>query len=377
MTARPLKVALVHEFLTQYGGAERVLEAFMALFPDALVYTLVYDEIRVGTIFPKERIRTSPLQLLPFKRHYKWYLPALAWAVEQLEIPQDVDLVLTDASAYAKGVRVPAHIPHLCYLHTPTRYLWSVRDEYVESAPIPALIRPFVGPVLDALKRWDYLAAQRPDRLIANSKNTAIQAKRYYDREPQAVIFPFVNTKRFVPVAQAEVGDYFLMLVRIEPYKKVDLVAEVFAELGWPLKVAGGGSKLAEFRERFAKDPNIEFLGRVSDEALPGLYAHCRAFIFPQEEDAGMTPLEAMASGRPVLAYGQGGALESVKPGVTGEFFTEQTPVALKAALTGHDWMRYTSAEIRRHAERFDLGHFTGRIEQEIETLLDEFHQRE
>lgn len=365
-----LKVALVHDLLTQYGGAERVLEQFMRMFPGSLVYTLVYDESRVGRYFPREQIRTSPLQSLPFKRHYKWYLPAMAWAVEQLHIPSDVDLVLSDASAYAKGVRVPPGVPHVCYLHTPTRYLWSVRDEYVDAAPIPAAVRPFVGPVLDRLKRWDYLAAQRPDRIIANSANIAAQTKRYYDRDADAVVFPFVDTARFQPVPTAEVGDYFLMLTRVEPYKKVDLVAEVFAELGWPLKIAGGGSRLAEFRARFEPQTNIEFLGRVPDEALPRLYARCRAFIFPQEEDAGITPLEAMASGRPVLAYGKGGALESVTAGVTGEFFYSQTHDALRAALTKYDWMRYTPGTIRHHAERFDISRFTEKIEREVEAVL-------
>jgi glycosyltransferase involved in cell wall biosynthesis len=368
VSQRQLKVALVHEFLAQYGGAERVLEHFMSMFPDALVYTLVYDEKRMGKAFPAHRVRVSSLQWFPRARtHYKWYLALMPWATESLQIPNDVDLVLSDASAFAKGVRVPPGIPHLCYLHTPTRYLWSVRESYVENAPIPAAVRPFVGPVLDRLKRWDYLAAQRPDAYVANSNNVAGQLKRYYDREALATIFPFVDLRRFAPSPAP--SDYFLVLSRIEPYKQVDLVAQAFAELGWPLKIAGSGTRLAQYREQFAKYPNISFLGRVSDDELSDLYAHCRAFIFPPEEDAGMVPLEAMASGRPVLAYGKGGALESVQPGVSGEFFAEQTVASLTEALTAHDWSRYNATEIRNHVSKFDVTVFSEHILQVIDEV--------
>lgn len=369
MSVRSIKVALVHEFLTQYGGAERVLEHFMEIFPDAIVYTLVYDEKKLGKHFPADRVRVSPLQSFPLVRsHYKWYLALMPWAIESLKLSNDIDLVISDASAYAKGVCVPDGIPHLCYIHTPTRYLWSVRDSYVENAPIPNMIRPFVGPVLDWLKRWDYLAAQRPDAYIANSKNISSQLERYYDRKSVSTIFPFVDLKRFR--ISKNVGEYFLVLSRIEPYKQVDLVAEAFAQLGWPLKIAGSGTRLSEYKQRFAQYDNIEFLGRVGDQELADLYANCRAFIFPPEEDAGMVPLEAMASGRPVLAFGKGGALESVEPGLSGEFFYEQTVPALLQALTAHDWTRYNAERIRKHAAKFDVKVFTNKFLEVVTDVL-------
>lgn len=370
MARRPLRVALVHEFLTQFGGAERVLVEFSRMFPDARIYTLVHDPDRIGPdVLDPARIVTSPLQRLPLGRQrFKWYLPVMDWATEQLSLPSDLDLVLSDASAFAKGVRAPAGVPHLCYLHTPTRYLWSVQESYVRDAPIPAVVRPFVGPVLRRLKRWDYIAAQRPHAYVANSRNVAEQMERYYDRTPEAVIFPFVDTARFAGTFEPK--DYFFALSRIEPYKRIDLIADACIAAGQPLKVAGSGTKLAALRAQYAGHGTIEFLGRVADADLPKLYGEARAFIFSQEEDAGITPLESMAAGRPVLAFGKGGALESVKPGVSGEFFSEQTPEALAAALTQYDWTRYKAPAIRKHAASFDVGAFRHAMQVVIDQVL-------
>lgn len=367
--AKRLRVALVHELLTQLGGGERILVEFSRMFPDAQIYTLIYDQQKIGPVLDPKRIVTSPLQGLPLSRQkYKWYVPVMDWAIEQLRLPDDLDLVLSDASAFAKGVRAPKGVPHICYLHTPTRYLWSVQDEYVRDQPIPAPIRPFVKPGLQRLKRWDYIAAQRPHAYIANSDNIAQQLATYYDRTAEAVVFPFVDTSLF-HVAQPE--DYVFMLTRIEPYKRVELVADACVQLGVRLKVAGSGTRLEEFRARYASHPTIEFLGRVSDEVLPELYAKARVFVFPQEEDAGITPLEAMAAGRPVLAYGKGGALQSVKAGVTGEFFSEQTVEAIAAALTKYDWTSYNSQVIRTHARQFDVAQFRAKITDVVATVLD------
>ncbi len=371
MSRRGLRVALVHEFLTQFGGAERVLAEFARMFPDARIYTLIHDPAKIGPdLFEPDRIVTSPLQGMPFARtRFKWYLPVMDWATERLVLPGDLDLVLSDASAFAKGVLAPPGVPHLCYLHTPTRYLWSVQDSYVRDAPIPAVVRPFVGPVLRRLKRWDYAAAQRPHAYIANSRNVAEQTKRYYDREPDAVIFPFVDTDRFSGTFTPK--DYVFALSRIEPYKRLDLVADACLAAKLPLKVAGSGTRLAELRERYKRYPTIEFLGRVPDDALPKLYGEARVFVFSQEEDAGITPLEAMAAGRPVLAYGKGGALESVKSGVSGEFFDEQTPEALSAALMRYDWQRYRAAAIRAHVAAFDVARFRAKVETVIDDVFD------
>lgn len=371
MVARRPKVAFVHEFLTQYGGAERVLEALLEQYPDAPLYTLIYDPEKMGKAFAGRDIRTSPLQQFPLSRSkFKWYLPLMAWATEQLRLPTDLDLVISDSSAFAKGVIAPQGVPHLCYLHTPTRYLWSSRDEYVRDAPIPGIVRPFVGPVLNYLKRWDYLAGQRPDVYIANSKNVAQRLERYYDRQADHILFPFVDLERFRP--SDTIGDYVFVLSRLEPYKRADLVLDACRELGWPLKVAGGGSMLGEYKRRYADAPHIEFLGRVDDAQLPELYARARVFVFPPEEDAGMTPLEAMASGRPVLAYGRGGALESIKPGLSGEFFDEQTVESVKKALTSYDWTRYTAASIRTHVAQFDVKPFVAKFDTIVRSTITE-----
>lgn len=367
--ARPLKIALVHEFLTQLGGGERILVEFSQMFPDAKIYTLIHDPAKIGSVIDPSRVVTSPLQNYPLSRKlYKWYVPIMDWAIEQLKIPNDVDLVLSDASAFAKGVLAPKGVPHLCYLHTPTRYLWSVQDSYVRDQPIPALIRPFVIPGLRRLKRWDYIAAQRPHAYVVNSRNVGVQLTKYYDRTASATIFPFVDISAFKVASQPD--DYFLTLGRMEPYKRFDLVIEACAAAKLPLKVAGTGTKFAELKRTYGHIPTVEFLGRVPDEALPNLYAKAKAFIFPQEEDAGITPLEAMAAGRPVLAFGKGGVLESVLPGVTGEFFYEQTAESIQQALIKYDWNRYNSQVIRQHAEQFDVKLFRASIHGAIDDLL-------
>ncbi|MBI4185725.1 glycosyltransferase [Candidatus Berkelbacteria bacterium] len=367
--SQTLKVALVHDFLTQSGGAERILDCLLDLFPTAPVYTLIYSPARIGQRYAKRKIRPSVLQTLPGAQlHSKWYLPLMTWATDRMALPADLDLVISDASAYAKGVRVPPGVPHLCYLHTPTRYLWSVRDEYVRDAPIPAWIRPFVGPVLDHHKRWDYLAAQRPDVYIANSRHVAAQMEQYYNRSADQVIFPFVDLDRFSPAPT--VSDYVLTVGRLEPYKRIDLVIEACIQLSWPLKVVGTGSWLERYRHQYRSHTNVEFLGRVSDEELPQLYAQAKVFVFPASEDAGITPLESMASGRPVLAFKAGGALESVIPGVTGEFFTEQSVAALVAALGNGQWTRYTQTDIRHHAEGFARPEFERRFMDVVDRLM-------
>lgn len=368
--SRPLKVALVHEFLTQLGGGERILVEFSRIFPDAKIYTLVHDEAKIGGVIDPSRVVTSPLQQMPFSQtKYKWYLPLMDWAVEQLRLPDDLDLVLSDASAFAKGVIAPKGVPHICYLHTPTRYLWSVQESYVRDAPIPTLIRPFVGPVLRRLKRWDYIAAQRPHAYIVNSKNVGRQLSDYYDRTAEATVFPFVDSSKFTVSKDPE--SYVLTLGRLEPYKRFDLVIEACVAAKMPLKVAGTGTKLEELRGRYGTSPGVEFLGRVPDDALPALYANAAVFIFPQEEDAGITPLEAMAAGTPILAYGKGGALESVQQGVTGEFFHEQSVEAIAAALTKYDWTRYNRTAIRQHVAQFDVTAFRSQTQAVIDQVLE------
>jgi len=357
-----LKVALVHDFLTQWGGGEYVLKVFSEIYPDAPIYVINYDQKIVDEFLPKRKVIASFLQHFPgMPKSFKYWLSFMPRAIESFDL-SDFDVVLSDSSAYAKGVITRPPTKHICYLHTPTRYLWSDYQSYVASAPIPLPLigQPVVKTILRFLRRWDLIAAKRPDYLIANSEYIAKRTRQYYQRQPDSVLFPPVDCGRFK--ISSKLGDYFLVVGRQEPYKKTDLAIQAANELGLKLKVVGGGTKLGELKA--IAGPTVEFTGRVSDEELVELYANCQAFIFPPKEDAGITPLEAMASGRPVIAYGEGGALESVVAGVTGEFFPEQTVESLVNALKNFDPKKYDPKKIRAHALKFDAKLFKDKIRQ-------------
>ncbi len=357
-----LRVALVHDLLTQQGGGERVLDVLHRLWPTAPIYTLLYRPAVFGDRYAGAEIRTSFIQRLPNPggvAAHKWYLPLMPWATETFDLSA-FDLVISDASAFAKGVKVPPHIPHVCYLHTPTRYLWNDRESYLKTAPVPPFARPVLSLVMPALQRWDYRAAQRPTAIIANSETVAERCRRYYQRSPDAVVFPPVNAAQFT--RRATTQNYWFTVSRIEPYKRLDLILDAFVKLGWPLKVAGTGSRATDLA-RWAGAPNIEFVGRVTDDALAQLYGEARAVVFAAHEDAGIVPLEAMAAGRPVLAYGAGGSLESIVPGVTGAFFAEQSVPALVAALRAFQPDSYDAATIRAHALHFAEPAFADKIQ--------------
>ncbi|MEX1052136.1 MAG: glycosyltransferase [Patescibacteria group bacterium] len=355
-----MKVALVHDFFTQWGGGERVLKVFSDIYPDAPIYLIAKDQKLVDEFLPGKTIIPSFLQDWPgMPGAFKYYLSLMPKAIESFDL-SGFDVVLSDSSAYAKGAVTKPPTKHICYLHTPTRYLTSDKEEYLANAPIPfpAVGRPVVRAIVNSLQKWDLQASKRPDFLIANSHYIAERTIKYYGRTPEAVLFPPVDTKKF-NIAD-KVSDYWLVLGRNEPYKRTDLAIKAANELGLKLKVVGGGTKMAELKA--LAGPTVEFLGRVSDDQLANLYSHAIGLIFPPKEDAGMTPLEAMASGRPVVAYGEGGALESVVPGVTGEFFAEQTVESLVEVLKNFNPAKYDSQKIREHAMRFDVEHFKQRI---------------
>lgn len=362
-----MKIALAHEFITQWGGGEYVLKVFSEIWPDAPIHVLAYDEKIASEFLPGRKIVPSFLQKFPgMPKRFKYYLSWMPGAMESFNF-SSYDVVISDASAFAKGIITNPSTKHICYLHTPTRYLWSDHDAYVKSAPIPL---PFFGrrvvrQILKKLQKWDLAASKRPDYLIANSKFIAARTEQYYHRTPDQVLFPPVDCSRFkVKTPQ----DYFLVVARQEPYKRTDIAIEAANKLGVKLKVVGGGTKQASLKA--LAGPTVEFLGRVSDAELVDLYSGCRAFIFPPIEDAGITPLEAMASGRPVIAYGQGGALESVVEGVTGEFFTEQTADSLALVMKNFDTSKYDPQKIRAHAEKFDKEVFKQKIQKIVEDLL-------
>ena len=280
---------------------------------------------------------------------------------------RNFDLIISDASALVKGVKTKEDQLHICYCHTPTRYLWTDTKDYLKTAPIPKILRPVMPLAIWFLRRWDLKAAQRPDFYIANSRNIANKIYKYYHRD-STVIYPPVETDKFH--LSPKLADYFFMVARLEPYKKVDLVIQAFNQLPrLKLKIAGGGTK----QEEFAKiaGSNISFIGRVSDTKLAELYAHARAFIFPQEEDFGITAVEAQAAGRPVVAFKKGGALESIIEGKTGEFFHPQTAEALVKVLKKFQSGKYNPKEVRAQALKFDKSLFKEKIKEYINSKLN------
>ncbi len=363
-----MRVALVHDFLNTWGGGEQVLKVFTEMFPEAPIFTISYKPEIIDEFLSGVKVIPSFLQTRPgMPDRYKYYLASMPKAVESFDLSQ-FDLVLSDSSSFAKGALKATGAKHICYLHTPTRYLWSDRDDYIKNAPIPLPIigRAIIKRMISRLQKWDLIAAQRPDVLIVNSEFIAERTRRYYRRNPDAVVFPPVDAHRFRISTKPK--DYFLVVARAEPYKRTNLAIQAANALGFKLKVVGGGTKFDALKK--IAGPTVEFVGRVTDEALVDLYADCLAFLFPPLEDAGITPLEAMASGRPVIAYGQGGALESVVAGITGEFFSEQTVESLTTAIKKFDEKKYDPIKIRAHALQFDKAVFKKKISQIIEKTL-------
>ena len=368
-----MKVALVHDYLNQMGGAERVVIAFHQMFPDAPIYTSIYDPQRVDPVFQEIDIRTSFMQKFPLvTRHHQPYLPFYPFAMESLDL-RDYDLVLSSSSAFGKGVITRPETMHICYCHTPMRWCWNYR-EYVEREQLGGMARRVLPFLITGLRTWDQVSAMRVDHFIANSPVVAARIQKYYRRDA-VVIPPPVEVSRFSfdPAIQGE--DYFLIISRLIPYKRIDLAIEACNRLHLPLVIIGAGRDMERLKRMAG--PTIRFLGRLSDEEVVHYYARCRAFLFPGEEDFGLTPLEAQACGRPVIAYGSGGSLASVVEGITGEFFYEQTVDSLAAVLASFEERRYEPQTIRNHALEFDISRFHRRILQFIGAKMSERKPRE
>ncbi|HEY0070423.1 MAG TPA: glycosyltransferase [Chloroflexia bacterium] len=362
-----MKIALVHDYLNQYGGAERVLDALHGVYPSAPVYTSIYAPALMPGHYRGWDIRTSFMQRLPgVARRHQLYLPLYPFAVESYDL-SGYDVVLSSSSAFAKGAITDIGTLHICYCHNPMRFAWNYHD-YIKGERVGRKVQAFLPLVLNYVRLWDEVSARRVDAYIANSRMVARRIQKRYQREA-TVINPPVDTAHYRPDPDAQ-GDYFLIVSRLIPYKRIDLAIEAFNRLGLPLKVAGAGRQEAELRAM--AHANIEFLGKLHDPELKRLYAGCKAFIFPGMEDFGITPLEAQASGRPVIAYGAGGALETVVPGVTGEFFKEQTADSLAEVVSRFNAHDYDPAAIRRHAETFDTEVFKRRIAEFVQRHLDD-----
>lgn len=365
-----MKVALIHDHLAQDGGAEKVLKALADLYTDAPIYTLLYDKKNVDKYFKDRVIKTSIIQRLPGGvRHYQWYMPFMPVAVEFFDL-RDFDLVISDASAFAKGVITPANTLHICYCHTPTRYLWDYTHQYINELNFNKYFKKIISLVLNKVRLWDKVASDRVDVFIANSETVKKRIAKYY-RHKSNVIYPPVSLDNY---AIADwVDTYFLVGGRLAPYKRVDIVIEAFKKLGLPLKVFGSGIDMSRLKKIAGDSKNIEFIGRVDDKELAELYSHAMAFINPQEEDFGITVVEAMASGRPVIAYKKGGATETVLAGETGFFFNEQTPEAIITAVKSFDVSKFDSQLIRRHAEQYSENKFKDNIKRFIDEEYNKF----
>ncbi len=341
-----MRVALVHDYLTQLGGAERVLTALMDVFPHAPVYTLLHSEEVRG--FEKKRIKTSFLQKMPgARRHHRYFPLLMPLAIEQFDLSA-YDVVLSASHSFGKGVITAPHTLHISYCFTPTRYVWDDSHRYVREFSRSRFFRRLAPVGLSYIRLWDYFASQRVDSYLTLSAYVARRIEKYYHRQAR-VIAPPVNVDRF-QVSLRDDG-YYLVVSRLVPYKRTELAIEACEQLGRPLKIAGTGPELEELKRRAGK--HTQFLGFVSDERLPALYAGARALLFPQEEDFGITPLEAAASGKPTIAFGQGGARETIIPGVTGVFFSEQTSESLRQAILYFEAQPWDAAAIRAQAETY------------------------
>ncbi len=357
-----MKLALVHDWLNQIGGAEDVLNDLVDMFPNAPIYTSIYAPELMPKPYQSWDIRTLWLDKLPaIHRHHQPYLPLypLAWGGLDLS---EYDVILSNKSGFCHGFQWSDKL-HICYCLAPTRYVWQL-DSYVAREGFGGLTQAALKPLIAGLRRWDFAAAQRLNHFIAISTDIQQRIRRYYQRD-STIIFPPVDCSRFQPVPAHEVEDYFLVVSRLIPYKRIDLAVQAATRLNLPLKVGGRGRDLD--RLKALAGPTVEFLGYVSDEELPSLMAKCKAFLFPGLEDFGITPVQAQAAGRPVIAYKGGGALDTVIPDVTGEFFDELTVESLATAMSHFEAAKYDAGTIRAHALKFDTPLFKQQIQDYIE----------
>lgn len=360
-------ISLAHHWLVAERGGEKVLRSFSRLFPGADIYTLVVREDRsvFGDWLSPHRIITSPLQCFPgAARRYKLLLPFFPACVSSLKISEGTQLLLSSDAALIKGVSLADETIHICYCHSPPRYLWSMQETYLQQS---SGLGAFGGIVLKAitpsLRRFDCQSAQRVDHFIANSQFVAERIRECYGREA-TVIYPPVSVEDFIYSEEKE--DYYLVVSELVPYKRIDLAVDAFSKNGKRLLVIGDGSERESLQARAAD--NVEFLGRQSFSVLKDAYSRCRAFIFPGIEDFGITPLEAQASGSPVIAFGEGGALETVVDGETGLFFREQRVEVLNQAIEVFETQTYDPKICRKNAQLFS----EPRFREEIRNFLQE-----
>jgi len=367
-------VALVHDWLTGLRGGERVLQALCEMYPGADLFTLVHVPGTCGPVIESRRITTSFLQRLPAARtRYRHYLPLFPLAIESLDL-RGYDLVISTSHAVAKGCRPAPGARHVAYIHTPMRYVWDQFDAYFGPGRAGPLTRAAAHLVAPWLRRWDVRSTARAHALIANSRFVSGRMERVWGRAADAVVYPPVETSRFHPAADlpaAERGPmgYALIVSALVPYKRVELAVQAFTRLGRKLVVAGDGPELP--RLMTGAGPTVRFLGGIAHEELPRLYAAASFFVLPGEEDFGIAPVESQSAGRPVLALGRGGALETVVPGRTGLFFEEPSVESLLAGVAAMDRFAPDADQtlIHAHAERFAAPRFGDELREALQRL--------
>ncbi len=358
-----MRVALIHDWLTGLRGGEKVLEVLCELYPDATLFTMVHIPDSTSPIIESHPIRTAFTQKLPaVKSIYRWYLPVYPWAVESLDL-SGYDLVLSSSHCVAKGVVTPPDSTHICYCHTPMRYVWDRFGDYFGDGLKARLV---YGPIAHYLRKWDVASAARVHHFVANSKHVAGRIQKYYRREAE-VIYPPVDTEVYVPTEGAP-EDYYLIVSALVPYKRLELAIDAFNKRSEPLLIVGTGPQERKLKARAGS--NIRFLGGRSQQELLPLYQRCQAALLPGVEDFGIVPVEAQACGRPVVALAEGGALESVRDGETGVFFSESSPEALSDAIDRVSSLRFNRMAVRTWALGFSRQRFKDRIKAYIDHKL-------
>lgn len=359
-----MKTAIVHDFLMQMGGAEKVVEVFHDMYPDAPIYTSAYDAQVMPARYRKWDIRTSFIQKLWMKQKtHRLAVLLYPMAFESFDL-SEYDLVLSSSSAFAKGVITHPHTTHVCYKHTPMRYAWATRD-YMKNEKVPSALRTLLMPGMHYLRMWDSISAARVDRYVANSTIVAQRIRKFYGRDCD-IVYPPVDISRFN--ISPEIEDYYVIVSRFVPYKRLDLAIDAFTKLGKKLKVIGSGRQMAELQARGGK--NVEFLGRVDDETMARTISRAKGYIMPGEEDFGIAPVEANACGRPVIAYAAGGALDTQRDGETGVLFPRQTVQALCDAVERAEKIDWDVQAIRAHAEGFQIPVFKRKMEKVISDAM-------